>query len=190
MMRLSGPQHLGLWPNLSIRDIYAFGQSWQVSETMYRQSERINLVKWGRRGSISVRENIVLNLKKIRGKSSQNSKKTCGKSIAYSSGALGEIRQEIQFWSVTHHNLSREKFPIRCNPMDYSREGNGNPLQYSCLGDPMDRGAWWAAVHGVAQSQTRLKWLSSSSSMNYSTTDLLSLPLYPDVCSNSCPLNW
>ena len=35
-------------------------------------------------------------------------------------------------------------------------EGNGNPLQYSCLENPMDRGAWWAAVHGVAKSQTRL----------------------------------
>ena len=44
-------------------------------------------------------------------------------------------------------------------------EGNGNPLQYSCLESPMDRGAWWAAVHGVTQSWTRLKWLSSSSSM-------------------------
>ena len=33
-------------------------------------------------------------------------------------------------------------------------EGNGNPLQYSCLGNPMDRGAWWAAVHGVAKSRT------------------------------------
>ena len=33
-------------------------------------------------------------------------------------------------------------------------EGNGNPLQYSCLEDPRDRGAWWAAVHGVAQSDT------------------------------------
>ena len=30
-------------------------------------------------------------------------------------------------------------------------EGNGNPLQYSCLGNPMDRGAWWATVHGVAK---------------------------------------
>ena len=39
-------------------------------------------------------------------------------------------------------------------------EGNGNPLQYSCLENPVDRGAWWAAVHRVAQSQTRLKWLS------------------------------
>ena len=35
-------------------------------------------------------------------------------------------------------------------------EGNGNPLQYSCLENPMDRGAWWAAVHGVIKSQTRL----------------------------------
>ena len=35
-------------------------------------------------------------------------------------------------------------------------EGNGNPLQYSCLEHPMDRGAWWATVHGVEKSQTRL----------------------------------
>ena len=35
-------------------------------------------------------------------------------------------------------------------------EGNGIPLQYSCLESPMDRGAWWAAVHGVAESRTRL----------------------------------
>ena len=52
------------------------------------------------------------------------------------------------------------------------REGNGTPLQYSCLENPMDRGAWWAAVHGVARSWTRLsdftfmhwrrKWQSTS----------------------------
>ena len=41
-------------------------------------------------------------------------------------------------------------------------EGNGNPLQYSCLENPRDRGAWWATVCGVAQSWTRLKRLSSS----------------------------
>ena len=39
-------------------------------------------------------------------------------------------------------------------------EGNGNPLQYSCLENPVDRGAWWAVVHGLAQSRTRLKQLS------------------------------
>ena len=44
-------------------------------------------------------------------------------------------------------------------------EGNGNPLQCSCLENPRVGGAWWAAVYGVAQSQTRLKWLSSSSSV-------------------------
>ena len=43
-------------------------------------------------------------------------------------------------------------------------EGNGNPLQCSCLENPRDAGAWWAAVSGVAQSRTRLKRLSSSSS--------------------------
>ena len=41
-----------------------------------------------------------------------------------------------------------------------SGKGNGNPLQYSCLENSMDRGAWWAAVHGVAQSRTRLKRLN------------------------------
>ena len=43
-------------------------------------------------------------------------------------------------------------------------EGNGNPLQYSCLENPRDGGPWWAAVYGVAQSRTWLKRLSSSSS--------------------------
>ena len=43
-------------------------------------------------------------------------------------------------------------------------EGNGNPLQCSCLENPRDGGAWWAAISGVAQSRTRLKRLSSSSS--------------------------
>ena len=41
-------------------------------------------------------------------------------------------------------------------------EGNGSPLQCSCLENPRDGGAWWAAISGVAQSQTWLKWLSSS----------------------------
>ena len=43
-------------------------------------------------------------------------------------------------------------------------KGNGNPLQCSCLENPRDGGAWWATVYGVAQSRTRLKGLSSSSS--------------------------
>ena len=43
------------------------------------------------------------------------------------------------------------------------RRGNGNPLQYSCLENPMDRGAWQAMVRRVAESQTQLKWLSTTS---------------------------
>ena len=47
------------------------------------------------------------------------------------------------------------------------REGNGTPLQYSCLENPRDGGAWWAAVYGFAQSRTQLKCLSSSISIIY-----------------------
>ena len=47
--------------------------------------------------------------------------------------------------------------------LSHTGEGNGNPLQCSCLENPRDGGAWWAAIYGVAQSQTRLKRFSSSS---------------------------
>ena len=50
--------------------------------------------------------------------------------------------------------------------LSYIGEGNGNPLQCSCQENPRDGEAWWAAVYGVAQSQTQLKRLSSSSSSN------------------------
>ena len=52
-----------------------------------------------------------------------------------------------------------------------SGEGNGNPLQCSCLENPRDEGAWWAAIYGVTQSWTRLKRVSSSSrQMKFSST--------------------
>ena len=53
-------------------------------------------------------------------------------------------------------------------------EGNGNPLQCSCLENPRESGAWWAAVYGVGQSWTRLKRLSSSSSSSREETERLS----------------
>ena len=53
---------------------------------------------------------------------------------------------------------------IYCKLLLIYGEGNGNPLQYSCLENPRDGGAWWAAVCGVARGRTRLKRLSSSSS--------------------------
>ena len=45
--------------------------------------------------------------------------------------------------------------------------GHGNPLQYSCLENPKNRGAWWATVRSIAKCQTRLKWLSVHTCTNY-----------------------
>ena len=59
---------------------------------------------------------------------------------------------------VRHDCVTSLSFSLSC-----TKEGNGNPLQCSCLENPRHWGAWWAAVYGVAQSQTRLKRLSSSS---------------------------
>ena len=60
-------------------------------------------------------------------------------------------------------------------------ERNGNPLQCSCLENPRDGRAWWAAVYGVAQSRTRLKQLSSSSRVPYNS---LAIPDIPTVKEN------
>ena len=53
--------------------------------------------------------------------------------------------------SVRHHQACAQNKGLS---RDSRLQGNGNPLQYSCLGNAMDRGAWWATVHGVAKSQT------------------------------------
>ena len=53
------------------------------------------------------------------------------------------------------------------------KEGNGNSLQCSCLENPRNGGAWWAAVYGVSQSRTRLKRLSSSSSSRQRSNTLV-----------------
>ena len=55
--------------------------------------------------------------------------------------------------------------------LSHTGEGHGNSLQCSCLENPRDGGAWWAAVYGVAQSRTRLKQLSSSSSSGWDQRD-------------------
>ena len=59
---------------------------------------------------------------------------------------------------VRHNWATSLSFSLSC-----VGEGHGNPLQCSCLENPRDKGAWWAAIYGVTQSRTRLKWLSSSS---------------------------
>ena len=67
--------------------------------------------------------------------------------------------------------------------LSYIGEGNGNPLQCSCLENPRDGGAWWAAVYGVTQSQTRLKWLSSSSSSWYNYSTFLEFKFLIWICN-------
>ena len=69
--------------------------------------------------------------------------------VGYSPWGLEE--SDTTEWLHFHFSLS------------FIGEGNGNPLQCSCLKNPRDGGAWWAAVSGVAQSRTWLKWLNSSS---------------------------
>ena len=68
-------------------------------------------------------------------------------------------------------------------------EGLGNPLQYSCLENPMDRGAWWATVHGVTKSWTRMKRLSMHALPAVQETQVQSLgredPLEMEVANHS-----
>ena len=72
---------------------------------------------------------------------------------------------------ASHHELLIAKFRLKLKKVGKTTgEGNGNPLQCSCLENPRDGGAWWAAVSGVAQSRTRLKRLSSSSSSSSSNS--------------------
>ena len=61
-------------------------------------------------------------------------------------------------------------------------EGNGNPLQCSCLENPRDGGAWWAAIYGVAQSRTRLKRLSGGSSSIYPMYTYIYVFVFPYTC--------
>ena len=71
-------------------------------------------------------------------------------------------------WWATVHGVTKSPDTTEGLHFHFSlscvEEGNGNPLQCSCLENPRDGGAWWAAVYGVSQSQTRLKQLSSNSS--------------------------
>ena len=85
----------------------------------------------------------------ISGKASQGGEVTCRKMLAEAASGNGElggggastkgIRRSDKKWCLLNH-----------------KEGNGTPLQYSCLENLIDRGAWWAAVHGIAQSRTQL----------------------------------
>ena len=81
----------------------------------------------------------------------------------------GYLRVSLNTIQITRGSEVKES---ACNARDlglisglgrFPGEGNGNPLQYSCLENPMDRGAWWATVHGVSKSWTRLSDFTSLS---------------------------
>ena len=83
-----------------------------------------------------------------------------GPELEYSGGALGQdLRGPWSWWALELLNL---KWCSGIYPPPWVKAawiwstGNGTPLQYSCLENPMDRGAWWAADHGVAKSRKRL----------------------------------
>ena len=79
----------------------------------------------------------------------------------YESSVSPHPRQHFVVWLFDPSHFcgcemaSHYGFDLHC-PKDWCGEGNGTPLQYSCLETPMDGGAWWAAVHGVAEGRTRL----------------------------------
>ena len=70
------------------------------------------------------------------------------------------------YWTLASCSEFCIQWPIWRSLTTAYGEGNGTPLQCSCLDNPRDGGAWWAAIYGVTQSRTRLKQLSSSSSNN------------------------
>ena len=73
------------------------------------------------------------------------------------------------------------------NTILFCREGNGTPLQYSCLENPMDGGAWWAAVHGIAKSQTRLSDFSFTFHFHALEKEMAT---YSSVLSWRIPWTW
>ena len=85
----------------------------------------------------------------------------------FSNDYIGPLGKGVKVVTVVRAKGKPLKLPLRLG-LNSIGKGNGNPLQCSCLENPRDGGAWWAAVYGVTQSQTRLKRLSSSSSSSTS----------------------
>ena len=74
--------------------------------------------------------------------------------------------QGTQVWSLVGELRSRMPWSNWACMLQLGREGNGNPLQYSCLENTMDRGGWWAIVHNVTQSDT-IEWLNNNKKASF-----------------------
>ena len=80
-------------------------------------------------------------------------------SLIQKTSPLYQVKIFHHKWLNLTHSIpvrSLLEVTLKCNVNTLNGEGNGTPLQYSCLENPMEGGAWWAAVHGVARSRTRL----------------------------------
>ena len=85
----------------------------------------------------------------------------------------------LSFWFTSLIMIISKPTHVAANSITsfFFGEENGNPLQYSCLENPMDGGAWWAAVYGVAKSRNRLKQLTHTHTHTHSFSWLSSIPL-------------
>ena len=87
---------------------------------------------------------------------------------------FSSIRASLVAQMVKNEPAMQETWVQSLGQEDSPGEGNGNPLQYSCLENPMDGGAWWATVHGVTKSRTRLSDFTFT--FRVEMTEILKIP--------------
>ena len=146
-------QRLGMFEYQSLSRVRLFATTWAVHEIL-----QTRILEW-----IAIPEILGKRSKNLDQKQIFLIFKSCVTFKFYSCKSHGTLHPLLI--DVICSCFLSSRYQACC--IGFRGEGNGNPLQYSCLENPRDRGAQWAAVYGVAQSWTRLKRLSSSSSIGF-----------------------